>query len=247
MVFRLSFFGTFLTDAVLFLMQLLAFQMIFSQVDSIGGWNQGQMLIFIGTFSMINSLNMLISLFGIIEIPRKIHDGTLDHYLTKPVNALLRLSFEHVDPASLLLVIFSGVIIVYGVNVAGVTITVSLMLLYIALVLIMALLWYDMAVILRSLSFFFIVASDIDPIERLEGQLLSLNFKIPGVIYSGFFRMLFYFVLPYGIMATVPTQALTGTLTLRGLMHAVAMVIIFTAFTLWFWRCGLRHYKSASS
>ncbi|WKK92725.1 ABC-2 family transporter protein [Clostridioides difficile] len=36
------------------------FNSIYSHVDSIGGWQQGEMLIFIGTFSLINAINMTI-------------------------------------------------------------------------------------------------------------------------------------------------------------------------------------------
>jgi ABC-2 type transport system permease protein len=244
MVFRLSFFGAFFADSALFIMQLIAFQVIYSQVDAIGGWTRGQMLIFIGTFSMINGLNMLIYFFGVVDIPRKIREGALDLYLTKPVNALLRLTFESVDPGSAPLLFLSGVIIAYGITVAGVAVTATLILGYSALTLLMTLLWYDMEVILRTLPFFFIGANAID---RLEGSLMTLNFRVPGVIYKGFFKVLFWFVLPYGVMATVPTQALTGTLSPLGLLYALGVVVLFTAFALWFWRFGVRKYKSASS
>ena len=247
MLFRLSFFGSFFADASLFIVQLSAFQLIYGQVESVGGWSRGQMLIFIGTISMISGLNTLIFFFGIAGIPNKIREGVLDYYIAKPMSALLRLTFESVDPGSIPLLLLSGAIIAYGIDVAGVHITVPLMLLYTILVLMMTLLWYDMEVILRTLSFFFFVVSDIDPIERVEGTLLSLNFKIPGVIYRGFFKVLFYFILPYGIMATIPTQALTGALSPGGFLHTIGIVIFFTAFALWFWRFGVKHYKSASS
>ena len=247
MMFRLSFFGVFFADGILFVMQLLTFQVIYSRVDSIGGWGRGQMLIFIGTFSMINGLNMLIYFFGVLSIPQKVRDGILDHYLTKPVNALLRLTFEEADPGSLPLILLSGGIIAYGVKAAELRLTAPLLLLYIFLILIMTLLWYDMQVILRTFSFFFPASNAIDPISRIEGSLLNLNLKIPGVIYKGVFKILFYFFLPYGIMATVPTQALTGMLTFPAFLYALGIVALFTAFTFWFWRFGTKRYKSPSS
>lgn len=247
MMFRLSFFGSFFADGALFIMQLIAFQVIYSQVDSIGGWSRGQMLIFIGTFSLINSFNMLLFFYGVIDIPRKIREGLLDHYLTKPVNALLRITFESVDPGSFPLFLLSTAIIAYGIHVEGITVTVLPLLLYVLLTLLMTLLWYDLEVLLRSLSFFFITVNAIDPIGRLEGSLLSLNFRVPGVVYKGFFKVLFYFLLPYGIMSTIPTQALTGMLTLSGFCYAVGVSALFTFLTLGFWRFGLKHYKSASS
>ncbi|GHU97515.1 ABC transporter permease [Spirochaetia bacterium] len=244
MVFRISFFGAFFADATLFLVQLLTFNAIYSQVDSIGGWGRGQMLIFIGTFSLINALNMVIYFFGIITIPQKIREGGLDLYLTKPVSPLLRLTFESVDPGSIPLVVFSIAIIAYGVSTEGLIVTPLLALGYTVLTLLMTLLWYDLELILRTIPFLVISA---DAIERLEGEMLDLNFKIPGVLYKGAFKVLFYFIFPYGIMATVPTQFLSGVLTLSGLAQALGVVVLFTGFALWFWRFGLRHYKSASS
>jgi ABC-2 type transport system permease protein len=108
----------------------------------------------------------------------------------------------------------------------------------------MTLLWYDMEVILRTIPFFVISANGIG---QLEGHLIEMNFRVPGVLYRGVFKVIFYFLLPYGIMATVPAQFLAGTLSMRGLIHALCVVMFFTAFALWFWKFGLKHYKSASS
>lgn len=244
MAFRFSFFGAFFADGVLFIVHLLTFSIIYSQVDMIGDWSRGQMLIFIGTFSMINGLNMVIYFFGVVGIPQKIRDGGLDLYLTKPGNTLLRLTFEEVNPGSFPLILLSAGIISWGVTVAGIHATPLLVLGYSCMVLLMTLLWYDMEIILRTIPFMVISATSI---ERVEGDMLTLNFKVPGVIYKGVFRLLFYFILPYGVMATVPTQLITSTLTLPGLLHALCIVVAFTMFALWFWRFGLRHYKSASS
>ncbi|HOS31430.1 MAG TPA: ABC-2 family transporter protein, partial [Treponemataceae bacterium] len=70
--FRLSFFGPFFVDSSLFVIQVLIFKTIYAHVESIGGWGQGQMLIFIGTFSLINALNMILYFFGVITIPDKV-------------------------------------------------------------------------------------------------------------------------------------------------------------------------------
>ncbi|MCL1964174.1 MAG: ABC-2 family transporter protein [Firmicutes bacterium] len=244
MMFRLSFFGVFFADGTVFLVQLLAFEAIYSRVDSIGGWSRGQMIIFVGTFSIINALNMLIYFFGIVDIPGKIKRGDLDQYLTKPFSPLLRLTFESVNPGSLPLVAASVLIVCYGVSVTGTVVSVSLGLAYAALVLLMTLLWYDMELILRTIPFLVI---SVNGIMQLEELLIELNFKIPGVLYKGMSKAIFYFILPYGIMSTVPTQLLSGALTLPGLAQALGVVVVFTVFALCFWRFGLRHYQSASS
>ena len=244
MMFRLSFFGSFFVDSTLFLMQLLLYQAIYSQVDTIGGWERGEMIIFIGTFSLINALNMLIFFFGTYDIGEKIKNGDLDHYLTKPINPLLRLTFESVDPGSIPLVIVSIIMILYGVNTLNITVTPGRFIAYFLFVLLMTLLWYDMQIIVRTIPFFTISAANIG---RLGDTVLELCMKIPGTLFHGIYKVIFYFLIPYGIMSTLPTQLIAGKLSAGGIAYGCFIVLIFTAFTLWFWRFGLKHYKSASS
>jgi ABC-2 type transport system permease protein len=244
MMFRLSFFGAFFVDGTLFLFQLLMYQAIYSQVDTIGGWTKGEMIIFVGTFSLINALNMVIFFFGTVGIPDKIKNGDLDHYLTKPVNPLLRLSFENVDPGSIPLAIASIVIIFYGVDRLNIKVTPARVIIYFVFVLLMTLLWYDLMVIIRTIPFFTISASNL---ARVSDSMLELCLKLPGTLFHGIFKVIFYLILPYGIMATFPTQFIIGKLTPWGITYGGLIVLLFTGLTLWFWRFGLKHYKSASS
>jgi len=244
MVFRFSFFEGFFADGVLFVVQILAFNAIYGHVDGIGDWGRGQMIVFVGTFSLLNAISMTVCFFGLVGLPQKIREGGLDLYVTKPGSALLRLTFERVDPGSAPLIVFSCAIVLYGARVAGIRVTPALAAAYAALALLMALLYYDMELILRTVPFFTLSASALD---RLEGNLLTLNFQIPGTLYRGAFKAVFLFALPYGVMATAPAQLLCGALTPLGLLHALAIAAAFTAFALRFWRFGLRHYKSASS
>ncbi len=242
--FRLSFFGPFFIDSSLFIVQVLIFKTIYANVDSIGGWAQGQMLIFIGTFSLINALNMILYFFGVITIPEKVKNGSMDLYLTKPVSPLFRISFESIDPGSLPLLLTSFVIISYGITVTGIVPSPSHMLLYVYFIILMTVLWYDMEVILRSLSFFIL---SVDNITRIEVACLEFAFTVPGIALRGFFKVLFYFILPYGIMATIPVQALTGALNPGGAFLFSGVVAMFTLLTAVVWKTGLRHYNSASS
>ena len=243
MVFRLAFFGAFFADGILFIIQLLVFSAIYGNVDMIGSWNQAQMIIFIGTFSLINAISMVLVFFGINDLPRKIKSGSLDHYLTKPISPLLRLTFESIDLGSIPLIILSIVLIVYGVSLSGITLTVISITGYIILVILMSILWYDVELIIRTIPFFIISGTAITRVE----ELLDLCFKVPGILFKGVYKVIFYFILPYGIMATIPTQFISNTITTWELAYGVGIVFLFTAFTIWLWKFGVHHYKSASS
>lgn len=112
------------------------------------------MLFFIGTFSLINALNMALYFFGVISIPGKIKSGQLDMYITKPLNSLFHLSFESMDPGSILLVFASIGILVYAVSGMNMQVTIFTIAGYIFLIFLMLVLYYDMEVILRTIPFF---------------------------------------------------------------------------------------------
>lgn len=244
MAFRFSFFGAFFADCTLFLMQLLMFSAIYSQVGSIGNWDRSQMILFIGTFSIVNALSMTIFFFGLITIPEKIKSGDLDLYITKPVSSLFYLSFESMDLGSFPLVFASIALILYAATGMSVPISFLSVAGYIFLVILMTVLWYDLMVIVRTIPFFIIQANFI---ETLEGEVLTLCTKIPGTLFKGPFKILFNLLLPYGLMATVPAQFFSGTLSGTGFLYSVVLVSVFHILTLQFWKFGLKHYKSASS
>lgn len=187
---------------------------------------------------------MLIFFFGTYDIGDKIKNGDLDHYLTKPINPLLRLTFENIDPGSIPLVIASIIIILYGVRTLNIIVSPGRFIAYFFFVLLMTLLWYDLQIIVRTIPFFTISATGID---CLGDTMLELCMKIPGTLFRGIFKIIFYFLLPYGIMSTLPTELIVGKLSAGGIAYGCFIALIFTAFTLWFWKFGLRYYKSASS
>ena len=201
MTFRLGFFGPLLINSSYFLEQIFAFEAIYGHVTHIRGWGRGEILIFIGTFCLVDAINMTICFFGVISIPEKIQTGELDLYLTKPVNPLLRITFEKVDPGSLPLLIRCFAFFIFSVN--------NLM--------------------------------------KIENTVIDLCLKIPGIAFSGVSKIIFYCVLPYGMIATLPTQILIGALSIKGLLFGMVMVDVFTFFAISFWNYGVRRYESASS
>lgn len=153
-VSRLDFFAPFFIDGSLFLVQILAFKAIYSNTSRIGDWGQGEMVVYIGTFSLLNAINMVIYFFGVNEIPQKIRSGELDLYLSKPVSPLFRLTFEQISPGSLPLAVLSICIILYGINILDIKPGIMQAGIYIFWILVMAVLYYDMEVIIRSVPLY---------------------------------------------------------------------------------------------
>lgn len=244
MLFRLDFLAPFFVDGSLFAVQILAFDAIYGNVERIGTWNRGAMLVYIGSFSLLNAVSMFLCFFGVVRIPEKIRSGELDLYLIRPVSPLFHLSFEQINPGSLPLVGMSLCMIGYGMWTGGLRPVGRQVAAYLFWMLLMAVLYYDMAVLMRSLSFYVLSTSRMD---QLEEASLELCMKLPGTALYGVYKLLFYCLLPYGLMATVPLQSLIGELSPVGGTWAVGIVIGFSILTAVAWKRGIRRYESASS
>jgi ABC-2 type transport system permease protein len=71
--------------------------------------------------------------------------------------------------------------------------------------------------------------------------------RYPVGLYPGWLRLVLTWVIPVGIMTTVPAQALSGELSGAMLAGSLALAAgLFTVATVLF-RTGLRRYASASS
>ena len=165
-------------------------------------------------------------------------------YLTKPVNPLLRITFEKINPGSIPLLAFSACIIAYGVKEIDMGFSWSNIIKYLFLVFMMTILYYDMELLIRCCAFF---VFSVNNLTKIEETAIDLCLKIPGIAFYGIYKFIFYCVLPYGIIATLPTQALIGALSVKGLFFGAAIVCIFTFFALSFWSYGVHRYESASS
>lgn len=243
-VFRLDFFSPFFVDGSLFLIQLLAFGAVYANVDSIGSWGRGEMILYIGSFSLINALNMTIYFFGVNGIPGKVKSGELDLYLSKPVSPLFRLTFENITPGSIPLILLSICIIGYGIGISDIELTVPGTGAYIFWILIMTVLYYDMAVLIRSVSLYFVTMARM---EQIEEAGLGLCMTLPGIAFYGVYKVIFYLILPYGIIATLPVQSMVGELEPGMAAYGIGVVVLFSLLTGIVWKKGLRHYNSASS
>lgn len=243
-IYSFNFFAALFVDGMLFIIQMLAFTTIFSQVDSVNGWSKYYMIIFIGTFTILDGLYMATYFFGVITIGDKIRNGELDLYITKPVNTLFFVSFENMNIGSILISILGVMMVAYGTENLGIEMTFIKVFGYVLLLFLMYILMYDLMIILRCCAFWFTKA---DNIYKLENELANFCFKVPGIMYKGIGKIIFYFILPYGLIATIPAEFISGTITIQGWLTALGVSGIFSFLAVFLWKRGLGRYSSASS
>lgn len=71
--------------------------------------------------------------------------------------------------------------------------------------------------------------------------------RFPVGLYPGWLRFLLTWIIPVGLMTTLPTQALTGDIKLPVALTGVIGSLALLAVASRLFRQGMRHYASASS
>jgi ABC-2 type transport system permease protein len=71
--------------------------------------------------------------------------------------------------------------------------------------------------------------------------------RYPLGLYPGWLRLVLTWVVPVGIITTIPAQALTGTLSAGMLAAAVGLALLLSLGASLFFRLALQRYASASS
>lgn len=71
--------------------------------------------------------------------------------------------------------------------------------------------------------------------------------RYPVGLYPGWLRLVLTWIVPVGVMTTMPAQALTGAPPSGTLLGGLALSAVFSAGATALFRTGLRRYASASS
>jgi ABC-2 type transport system permease protein len=238
-----SFWSAFIVDTLVFFIQAAVFWIIYLNVDDIGGWDKWRSIFFVGTFSLIDGLYMSLYFFGLLGIPEAISSGRLDLYLTKPFDPLLHLAFERFNPGSLFLSLPALALVLSSAAALGLRPGPLEIIGYIGAIALMLVLMFDLMVLMRAPAF---RLRRMSAFNAAESALVEFSMRVPGSAYKGGLKLLFRVILPYGLIATFPTEVFFGTAGWRGWAAALGVTIAFTALARLAWKRGLASYESPS-
>jgi ABC-2 type transport system permease protein len=71
--------------------------------------------------------------------------------------------------------------------------------------------------------------------------------RYPVGLYPGWMRLVLTWVVPVGVMTTVPAEALSGDLPMKTFVGSVILAIVLVIGASVVFQSGLRRYASASS
>lgn len=219
----------------LFLLFLLALK---DKITLLSGYNLDQLIIF---FLIYNVFDLLGQIFfrGIYWYRNEILTGNFDFTLTKPLNPLFQVLVSHTDwldiPPFILVVIF---LIIKLPAVSGVELLMFVFMGLIAMILVTAI-----HILVAAIG---VLTTEVDHAIWIYRDLSQMA-RFPMDIYIEGVRFFLNFVIPIGLIFTVPAKALLGLLSIKMFLLTVVMAISFYYLTIKFWHYSLKRYASASS
>jgi ABC-2 type transport system permease protein len=245
LAYRLNFWISLLYSVLSFGSGVLGLVVLFSQVEAVRGWTFASTLALLGTYLILGALRSLFigpSLEALAGMDGEIWQGTFDFTLLRPVDVQFLASVRHWRPLALVdLLLGLGVLGVaagrLGRALTPLNVAVFIVTLVAGVTILYAILLAFAGLVFWSPGFLF---------TWLFNAFFQMA-RYPVGLYPGWLRLVLTWVIPVGVMTTVPAQALSGSLGPGILAGSCALAILFFGGATVLFRTGLRRYASASS
>ena len=243
--YRANFFISLLTSLLNLATGVLGIVVLFGQIDTVQGWNLASTLALLGVYLTVSALRQLFigpSLDALSGMDGEIWTGAFDFTVLRPVDTQFMASFRKWRWfASIDLLLGLGVLVTAVVQL-GVTLSLGqvlafLLTLFSGMLILYAILLVFAAIIFWSPGVLFTWVFD---------GIFQLG-RYPLGMYPGWLKLILTWVVPVGVITTIPAQALLGSLTLPGLLTSLGLALVLVTAASILFRVGLKRYASASS
>lgn len=208
------------------------------KIQLLAGYDIDQLVLF---FLIYNVFDLLGQIFyrGIYWYRNEIISGNFDFTLLKPLNPLFQVLCSHTDwldiPALILTLIF---LVIKLPAVSG-----SELLLFVFMGVLAMILVTAIHIFVAAIG---VLTTEVDNAIWIYRNLSQMT-RFPTDIYVEGVRFFLNFIIPVGLIFTVPAKALLGVLSWQWVLLVLVFTAIFYFAILKFWHYALKKYSSASS
>ena len=224
---------------------LLSLTVIFVNVDTVNGWSEASAGIVLGVFFIVTGLHEIAfgpSINGLSGYDGDIVSGVLDFHLLRPRSTQLLVSVARWAPTATVEVIIGAIVIARALASTEGDLPAWHIAIFIYAVTMSVSILYSLTMSLASLMFWkadFLFTWLLRPVVQLA--------RFPVALYPGWLKLLLTWVVPVGVLTTVPAQVLMDEVSLPTLSAATVLAVAGLVATRLLFRAGLRRYASASS
>jgi ABC-2 type transport system permease protein len=243
--YRANFFISLLYSLLNLGTGVLGLVVLFDQVKVVRGWDFPATLTLLGVYLTVGALRGLFiepSLDALAGLGGEVWSGQFDFTLLRPVDVQFLASFRQWRPLALVDLALGLAVLGVAVAQLGGALTLARLVAFLIALTVGVVVLYAILLAFTGLVFWspgFLFTWLFDSIFQMA--------RYPVGLYPGWLRLVLTWVVPVGVITTVPAQALTGDLPVGMLIGSAAMALALLVGASALFRFGLRRYASASS
>ncbi len=222
-----------------------ALAVLFGQVQAVNGWDLPATLALLGTYFVVGALRRLFigpSLESLAGMDGEVWTGRLDYTLLRPVDIQFLASLRYWRPLALVDLVLGLAVLGLAAGRLAPGLTLGSLPAFVAALAAAVTTLYAILLAFAGLVFWspgFLFTWIFDALFQMA--------RYPVGLYPGWLRLVLTWIVPVGLITTVPAQALAGTLPPWMLPASLAVALALLAGASLLFRAGLRRYASASS
>jgi ABC-2 type transport system permease protein len=240
--FRADLLFEFVVTVVAAAASLAALTVVYTRTDSLGGWSAGEAIALLGTFQVISGLRAAFVEPNIQWFGEQIKNGEFDALLVQPAPTILLASLGTCAPLALIQVLLGLGVVAFGLAHAAIAVTAVGVLCWLVLLFAATVIMWATRVLFATLVFWALGLS-LDVVYEAIWQFA----RYPVQLYRSPLQLIFTYVFPVALVATVPVDVLArggGLVVVPVALGIAGAACVVTGLA---WRAGLRRYTSATS
>lgn len=222
---------------------LVVLALIFARTDDLDGWTRPQLLVVMGVFTLVGGVIGFVIEPNMGRVMSDVELGTFDYVLTKPVDSQLLASVREFRLWRLTDAVVGLAVMAWGLWALDGGVGPAEVVAFAVTLVAGSVLIYCLWLVLTSGAFWF---TRMHMVQELFTGLYRAG-QYPVTIYPAWLRASLTYLVPIGFAVTVPSEMLTGRLTLTRLLVTGGFLVAAFTVTRIVWKIGTRRYSGASA
>lgn len=242
--YRASLIFDMISGSLTTIASFFAIFLLFKNYETIGGYSFSEVLI---TYALVNfTFSVAECMFrGFDTFDKLVRTGELDRLLIRPRSVFLQVLGHKIELNKIGRILFSGAVLVWACVNLSITWTAMKLMVILLMVFGSIIIFAGMFLLFSSMCIFTVEGIEVVNVITNGGRDLA---QYPIDVYSGFFRKVFTYIIPLGVVNYLPLQYLLG-FSNATIWHALSPLfsIVFFAICFFIFKWSLTKYKSTGS
>lgn len=222
---------------------LLFVNLMANVTGSIAGWSPTELRLLVGIYTMIDAFTWSFFYHNMTTYTRHIFDGTLGQILIKPIDSQFMIMTQNNSYTNVFRFLIGLVLTVYSLIELGWKFNILQLLLAIVVILASMLVVYCLWFMMSTLAFY---------VERLENineviPALRSTYEFPRQIYRGLIANFFTFVIPVGLLTSVPAELLLGKVPWFLIGYVIIFSLVIFLVARWFFQVSVKRFSGVAN